>query len=101
VLLIFADRNNTLADTKTFARRQITDEKRSRDSEMRYVDGRNKNLATFSPPASTEQSDYSTRDEKLYGLANYPYDTRSIHHVGKSSREYGGSSLRQLFWTFR
>jgi len=60
---------------------------------MRYVDGRNKNIATFSPPASTGQNDYSTRDEKLHGLANYPYDTISVHYVGKSSREYEGASL--------
>ncbi|KAG5330501.1 DHGL dehydrogenase, partial [Acromyrmex heyeri] len=58
-----------------------------------FTDGRNKNIATFSPSASTGQSDYSTRDEKLHGLANYPYDTISVHYVGKSSREYGGSSL--------
>ncbi|KYN01695.1 Glucose dehydrogenase [acceptor] [Cyphomyrmex costatus] len=38
---------------------------------------RNKSIATFSPPASTRQSDYvqHSRDEKFHGLANYPYDT--------------------------
>lgn len=98
MLLIFADGNDTLADVVVMSTRsQITDEKRSRVSEMRYVDGRNKNLATLSPPVSTGQSDYSARNEKLHGLANYPYDTISVHHVGKSSREYGGSSLKRLF----
>ncbi|XP_077255947.1 uncharacterized protein LOC143893934 isoform X2 [Temnothorax americanus] len=90
-------KNNTLADVETSTRSQITGEKRSRVSETRYVDGRNKNLiATLSPPASTGQSDYSARDEKLHGLANYPYDTISVYDVGKSSREHGGSSSRQI-----
>lgn len=91
MLLIFTDRNGT--DMETSTRGQITDEKRSRVSEMRYADGRNKNLATFSPPASTRQSDYGTRDEKLHDPANYPYDTISVHHVGKSSREYAEDLL--------
>ncbi|XP_071558787.1 uncharacterized protein [Temnothorax nylanderi] len=93
-------KNDTLADVETSTRSQITGEKRSRVSETRYVDGRNKNLATLSPPASTGQSDYSARDEKLHGLANYPYDTISVYHVGKSSREHGGSSSRQIFERF-
>ncbi|XP_011867254.1 PREDICTED: uncharacterized protein LOC105561673 isoform X2 [Vollenhovia emeryi] len=88
-------RNDTLADVESSTR--TTDEKRSRVSETRYVDGRNKNLATLSPPVSTGQSDYSARNEKLHGLANYLYDTISVHHVGKSSREHGGSSAKQIF----
>lgn len=50
--LIFIGRNDTLTDIEMFTRSQITKEKRSRVSEMRYVDGRNKNLATHSPSAS-------------------------------------------------
>ncbi|XP_011700380.1 PREDICTED: uncharacterized protein LOC105457425 [Wasmannia auropunctata] len=90
-------KNDTSADPETFAGGQITDEERSRVFETRYADERNKNLATFSPPASMGQSDYSARnDEGLHGLANYPYDTISVHHIGKSSREYEESSLRQI-----
>lgn len=50
-----------------------------------YVD--NDNLATFNPSVTTGQSDYSSQDEKLYGLANYPYDTISVDDIDKSKRE--------------
>lgn len=56
----------------------------------------NDNLATFNPSVTTGQSDYSSQDEKLYGLANYPYDTISVDDIDKSEREYEGSLLNKI-----
>lgn len=75
-----------MAGIETFVKSQIGDEKRNRISVTRFVDNNN-NLATFNPSITTGQSDYSFRDEKLYGLANYPYDTISVDDIGKSERE--------------
>ncbi|XP_019884178.1 uncharacterized protein LOC105254826 [Camponotus floridanus] len=56
----------------------------------------NDNLATFNSSVTTGQSDYSSRDEKLYGLANYPYDIISVDDIDKSEREYEGSPLNKI-----
>lgn len=56
----------------------------------------NNNLATFNSSVTTGQSDYSSRDEKLYGLANYPYDIISVDDIDKSEREYEGSPLNKI-----
>lgn len=56
----------------------------------------NDNLATFNSSVTTGQSDYSSRDEKLYGLANYPYDIISVDDIDKLEREYEGSPLNKI-----
>lgn len=52
------------------------------------------NNATFNSSITTGQSDHSFRDEKLYGLANYPYDTISVDDIDKS--EYEESLLNKI-----
>lgn len=64
---------------------QIGDEKKSRISVTQFVN--NNNFATPNPSITTGQGDYNSRDEKLYGLANYPYDTISVDDIDKSERE--------------
>ncbi|XP_050459547.1 uncharacterized protein LOC126855727 [Cataglyphis hispanica] len=85
--------NYTAADIGTFVKSQIGDENRSRISVTRFVDNNN---ATFHPSITTGQSDYSSRDEKLYGLANYPYDTISVDYIDKSEREYEEFLLNKI-----
>ncbi|KMQ95412.1 glucose dehydrogenase, partial [Lasius niger] len=64
-----------------------------------YYDGQKEELnfcQSFNPSITAGQSDYDSRDEKLYGLANYPYDIISVDDVDKSVREYEGSRLNKI-----
>ncbi|XP_072754120.1 uncharacterized protein [Anoplolepis gracilipes] len=85
--------NYTAAGRETFVKNQIGDEEEGRISVTRFMDN---NFVTVNPSITTGQSDYSSRDKKLYGLANYLYDTISVDDIDKSEREYEGSPRNKI-----